>query len=78
MKLRVLMPVLFLFAFLGVAGTQSQTAPPVPEPDSRYKVDILVIVGHPDDDVEVAGVLIVALPGVHVRGRLTIVDEGLR
>jgi len=34
--------------------TFGQQAPPNPEPDSRYKVDILEVVGHPDDDIEVA------------------------
>jgi LmbE family N-acetylglucosaminyl deacetylase len=29
----------------------AQQAPPYPEPDSRYKVDILEVVGHPDDDI---------------------------
>lgn len=29
---------------------QSQTAPAVPAPDSRYKADILLVVAHPDDD----------------------------
>lgn len=33
---------------------QSQSTPPYPQPDSRYKLDILVIVGHPDDDIMVA------------------------
>jgi LmbE family N-acetylglucosaminyl deacetylase len=37
-----------------VCRSQSQSAPSNPEPDSRYKVDILEIVGHPDDDIEVA------------------------
>ena len=32
---------------------QSQ-APALPEPDGRYKVDILLVVGHPDDDIVVA------------------------
>jgi len=32
----------------------SPQAPPNPQPDRRYKLDILVIVGHPDDDIMVA------------------------
>src|SRR5262252_9403109 len=34
--------------------SQSQQAPPYPAPDGRYKLDILEVVGHPDDDIEVA------------------------
>jgi LmbE family N-acetylglucosaminyl deacetylase len=37
-----------------VLRSQSQPAPPYPAPDERYKVDILEVVGHPDDDIEVA------------------------
>ena len=50
-----------------VATAGSQTAPPVPEPDRRYKVDILVIVGHPDDDIEVAAYLAKAIEQQHKR-----------
>ncbi len=32
---------------------KSQQAEPNPQPDARYKVDILIVVGHPDDDTEV-------------------------
>ena len=32
----------------------SQQAPPNPEPDFRYKVDILEVLGHPDDEIMVA------------------------
>lgn len=42
--------------FLAQEG-RSQTAPPLPGPDPRYKLDILVIVAHPDDDIEVAAYL---------------------
>lgn len=37
-----------------VPRSQAQQAPPYPAADDRYKVDILEIVGHPDDDIEVA------------------------
>src|SRR5215469_1951853 len=33
---------------------QSQQAPPYSPADERYKADILEVVGHPDDDIEVA------------------------
>ena len=51
------LPVSIVLAVLvatGVCRSQSQPALSSPEPDSRYKVDILEIVGHPDDDIEVA------------------------
>jgi len=37
-----------------VLGAQNKEAPPNPEPDIRYKVDVLIVVGHPADDIEVA------------------------
>ena len=39
------------------AGAQTPQAPPNLPPDARYKVDILVVVGHPDDDTEVTSYL---------------------
>ena len=39
------------------AGAQTTQAPPNLPPDARYKVDILVVVGHPDDDTEVTSYL---------------------
>jgi LmbE family N-acetylglucosaminyl deacetylase len=45
--------VLAVFITSGVSQSQSQQAPINPEPDKRYKVDILEVVGHPDDDIEV-------------------------
>jgi LmbE family N-acetylglucosaminyl deacetylase len=46
-----------LLALIRVSLSYSQQAPPYPGPDARYKVDILVIVAHPDDDIEVAAYL---------------------
>ena len=37
-----------------IAASQAQQATAYPPADERYKVDILEIVGHPDDDIEVA------------------------
>src|SRR5260370_41125824 len=45
---------------------QSQ-APELPQPDDRYKVDILLVVGHPDDDIEVAAYLAQAIEQGHKR-----------
>jgi len=39
-----------------LALTQS-LAPPLLQPDSRYKADVLVVVAHPDDDVLIGGYL---------------------
>jgi hypothetical protein len=64
MKLRLLF---CLIAFLRVLHAQSQTAPPIPELDKRYKVDILVVVGHPDDDIEVSAYLAKQIEQQHKR-----------
>src|SRR5437764_14002778 len=73
-KLSLALAYLSLAAFVALAG--SQAAPPVPEPDSRYKVDILVIVGHPDDDVEVASYLAKAIEQEHKRAALVYTTRG--
>ena len=46
-----------LLWFFGPRVCAQQEAPRNPGPDARYKVDGLVIVGHPDDDIEVAAYL---------------------
>ena len=38
----------------GLQFSTAQQAEPNPAADARYKVDILIVVGHPDDDIEVA------------------------
>ena len=43
-----------LLAASAALGAQNKDAPPNPTPDIRYKVDVLLVVGHPDDDIEVA------------------------
>lgn len=52
MKLHVCL-VLAILMTLGVSRSKAQQAEPNPQPDPRYKVDILIVVGHPDDDTEV-------------------------
>lgn len=76
MKPRILGLFLFLFASLGAARAQSQTASAIPEPDSRYKVDILVIVGHPDDDVAVAAYAAKAVEEQHKRAAVVYTTRG--
>ena len=67
---------LFVFTFAVGLFARPQTAPPIPEPDSRYKVDILVIVGHPDDDIEVASYLAKAIEQEHKRAALVYTTRG--
>lgn len=54
MKLNHLVWIALLITSFGTLTSRAQQAEPNPEPDSRYKVDILIVVGHPDDDSEVA------------------------
>ncbi len=44
----------FFLLGIGLYFSIAQQAEPNPLPDARYKVDVLVVVGHPDDDIEVA------------------------
>ncbi len=44
---------LFLLG-IGLKFSTAQQAEPNPASDARYKVDVLIVVGHPDDDIEVA------------------------
>lgn len=41
-------------ACISASLANAQKAESNPQPDARYKVDILIVVGHPDDDIEVA------------------------
>jgi len=54
MKSNHLLWIALFVSNLGLLTSRAQQADPNPEPDSRYKVDILIVVGHPDDDIEVA------------------------
>src|ERR1700739_3397950 len=54
---------------------QSQ-APALPESDGRYKVDILLVVGHPDDDIEVAAYLAKAIEQGHKRAAVVYMTRG--
>src|SRR2546423_5987292 len=76
MKLPVLVLFLFFFPSVATLRAQSQTAPPVPEPDTRYKVDILVVVGHPDDDVEVAAYMAKLIEQQHKRVAVVYATRG--
>jgi LmbE family N-acetylglucosaminyl deacetylase len=59
-----------------LTNASSQNAPPEPEPDSRYKVDILVIVAHPDDDIEVAAYVAKEIELDHKRAAVVYTTRG--
>ena len=64
-----------VLGYSGVVGAQ-QSAPPLPPPDTRYKVDILVIVAHPDDDIEVAAYLAKVIENEHKRVAVVYTTRG--
>jgi LmbE family N-acetylglucosaminyl deacetylase len=76
MKACVLVVLLFLLACGGVGCAQSQSAQSIPEPDQRYKIDILVVVGHPDDDIEVAAHLAKVIEQQHKRVAVVYMTRG--
>ena len=51
-------------------------APALTEPDSRYKVDILLVVGHPDDDIEVAAYLAKSIEQGNKRAAVVYMTRG--
>jgi LmbE family N-acetylglucosaminyl deacetylase len=67
---------LLLLASSGIVRGQSQPAVPNPEPDSRYKVDIVLVVGHPDDDIEVAAYLAKLIEQQHKRAAVVYTTRG--
>src|SRR6266480_1732344 len=75
-KLSLALTCLFVAPFVALPSARSQTAPPVPEPDKRYKVDILVIVAPPDDDIEVAAYLAKAIEREHKRVAVVYTTRG--
>jgi hypothetical protein len=44
-------------AFFTLSAAELPKAPPLLQPDERYKADILLVVAHPDDDVVIGGYL---------------------
>jgi LmbE family N-acetylglucosaminyl deacetylase len=50
-----------------LAAAELPKAPPAPQPDERFKADILVIVAHPDDETEITGYLAKAVQEDHRR-----------
>lgn len=76
MKLHVCFAVLLFVAIAGIRLTYSQQAPPNPEPDSRYKVDILEVVAHPDDDSEVTAYIAKLIEQQHKRVAVVYTTRG--
>lgn len=74
MKLHVCL-VLAVLMIPRVSHSQTQ-APPNPEPDSRYKVDILEVVGHPDDDIEVTAYVAKLIEQQHKRVAVVYTTRG--
>src|SRR5215813_14056980 len=58
-----------LFLCIGVATIviAGQQAPPLLQPDQRFKADILLIVAHPDDETAVSSYLARAIVDQHKR-----------
>jgi LmbE family N-acetylglucosaminyl deacetylase len=75
MKLQVCLG-LAIVLVTGIPGSQSQQASPNLEPDSRYKVDILEIVAHPDDDIEVAAFVAKLIEQQHKRVAVVYTTRG--
>jgi LmbE family N-acetylglucosaminyl deacetylase len=76
MKLRKRVYFSILAVFLS-AGVRGQQQPPAnPGPDARYKVDGLIVVGHPDDDVEVAAYVAKLIEQQHKRFAVVYATRG--
>src|ERR1700737_133588 len=65
-----------LFANTALLRAQNQEAPANPLPDSRYKVDVLVVVGHPDHDIEVASYVAKLIEKEHKRAAVVYTTRG--
>lgn len=74
MKLHVCL----LLAILTVVSPRSgaQEGPAYPQPDERYKVDILEVVGHPDDDIEVTAYVAKLIEQQHKRVAVVYATRG--
>ena len=74
MKLHVCLLLAILMALS--PRSKAQEAPPYPQPDERYKVDILEVVGHPDDDIEVAAYVAKLIEQQHKRVAVVYATRG--
>jgi LmbE family N-acetylglucosaminyl deacetylase len=74
MKLHVC---LLLAIMIAVApALWAQQAPPYPPPDERYKVDILEVNGHPDDDIQFAAYVAKLVEQQHKRVAVVYATRG--
>ena len=71
--LRSALPMLLCVAIAAHSAGQTTT---LPEPDPRYKADILLVVGHPDDDIEVASYLARVIEQEHKRVAVVYMTHG--
>ncbi|PYU00052.1 MAG: hypothetical protein DMG38_09195 [Acidobacteria bacterium] len=76
MKLRNVMCLWAVALFTIQAVRAQQEAQSNPPPDARYKVDVLIVVGHPDDDVEVAPYLAQLIEEQHKRAAVVYATRG--
>ena len=76
MKLRRPFCLLMLVLFLDANVSAQQQPPANPGPDARYKVDGLIVVGHPDDDVEVAAYVAKLIEQQHKRFAVVYTTRG--
>jgi LmbE family N-acetylglucosaminyl deacetylase len=69
---------LLLLLLLGSAPVvlRAQAAATIPAPDDRYKADILLVVGHPDDDSEVGSYLARVIEVEHRRVAVVFTTRG--
>jgi LmbE family N-acetylglucosaminyl deacetylase len=68
--------VLVALLFACKSNAQLPPAPPYPAPDDRYKADLLLVVGHPDDDALIAGYLARATFDEHKRIAAIVCTQG--
>ena len=76
MKLRNLVCTSMLILFPGSAAWAQQDQSQNPGPDARYKVDGLIVVGHPDDDIEVAAYVAKMIEQQHKRFAVVYATRG--
>jgi LmbE family N-acetylglucosaminyl deacetylase len=65
-----------LIPVLAISFSVAQQASPYPERDSRYKVDILEVMGHPDDDIMVAAYVAKLIEQQHKRVAVVYTTRG--
>jgi LmbE family N-acetylglucosaminyl deacetylase len=59
--------VLIVWLLFNASSASSQQAPPLTQPDERYKADILLVVAHPDDETAISSYLARAIFDQHKR-----------